>query len=89
MPNRSLRLSQPGLFMITEKTTTLYRPRDEPGEAKAPDRTAPTTSVVLAWTKTKTPCKSLHLRPFVVGLKAQAHRPRLGGLILRPSAECE
>jgi hypothetical protein len=85
MPNRSLRWSQPGLFMITGKTTTLY----EPGEAKAPDRITSTTFLVLAWTKTKIPRKSLYLRPFVVGLKAQAHRLRLGGLILRPSAECE
>ena len=75
--------------MITKKTTTLYRLRDEPGEAKAPDRIASTTSLVLAWTKTKIPCRSLHLLPFVVGLKALAHRLQLGDLILRPSVECE
>ena len=35
---------------------------------------------IIAW-------RSLHRRRFVVSLKAQAHRLRLGGLTLRPSAE--
>jgi hypothetical protein len=42
------KLLAPIVFMIRGKTTTLCRPRDEPGEAKAPYCAASMTALVLA-----------------------------------------
>ena len=76
--------------MIRGKPTILCRPKGEPGEAKAPDLRAVNDFFGDCLAKVITPCRSATSPPaFVVGLKAQAHRLRLGGLTLRPSAECE
>jgi len=60
--------------MLRGEMTTLCRPRGEPGDAKASDSTASTTSLALAKTMAITPCRSLYRRRFVVRLKAQAYR---------------
>jgi len=52
--------------------TTRCGPMSEPGEAKASDSTASTTSLVLAWTMAIAHCRSLHRRRFVM---ASRHRP--------------
>ena len=75
--------------MIRGKPTILCRPKGEPGEAKASRSYCLNDFFGDCLAKAITPCRSLHRQRFVVGLKAQAHRLRLGGLTLRPSAECE